>query len=262
VSTCNHILKPGHMPVIGILGTRIASSPDSPFTHVERDGTNSAYIGAIERAGGVPIMLPVVEHLCEATVANQLAVCHGILIPGGVDVDPALYGEKPLPLLQTTSRHTDDYDLLAIRLATVANIPMLGICRGIQVLNVARGGSLWQDVSLSPVPATASRVDHRHYACYQQGCHEVTVIEGSALSRLFPGHQRLSVNSLHHQAIHTLGKDLSISAIADDGIVEAIEGRTRQWVLGVQWHPEVMVSGKEYLMAAIFKAFVQVAASN
>ncbi|PKL11466.1 MAG: gamma-glutamyl-gamma-aminobutyrate hydrolase, partial [Spirochaetae bacterium HGW-Spirochaetae-8] len=140
-------------PVIGILGTRTPSPKESPFLRLERDSTNNGYIGSIETAGGVPIMLPVVENLSETLLAAQLAVCDGILIPGGQDVDPELYGQNASPLLGRVHRQSDLYHLKVLELAKRAGLPLLGICRGMQLLNVSYGGTLWQDVSLSPLRA-------------------------------------------------------------------------------------------------------------
>jgi len=245
-------------PVIGILGTRTPSPQDSPFIRLERDSTNNAYLGSIEAAGGVPILLPVVENLSESLIAAQLAVCDGVLIPGGKDIDPALYGQKPSPLLGLTHRHSDLYHLKALELAKRAKLPILGICRGVQLLTVGHGGTLWQDVSLSPLPSDAVRVPHSHRDSYEQASHSVHLTAGTKLSSIFSNASELQVNSLHHQSVHSLGAGLRISAIAPDGIIEGLENDNEggSWIVGVQWHPEVMVGSTGNPMLALFKEFI------
>ncbi len=246
-------------PVIGILGTRTPSPKDSPFIRLERDSTNNAYLGSIEAAGGVPILLPVIENLSESIIAAQLAVCDGVLIPGGKDIDPSLYGQEPSPLLGPIHRHSDLYHLKALELAKRARLPILGICRGVQLLNVGHGGTLWQDVSLSPLPSDAVRVQHSHRDSYEQASHSVHLSAGTTLSRLFSNAGELQVNSLHHQSVLSIGAGLRICAIAPDGIVEGLENDSRDgsWILGVQWHPEVMAGSGGNPMSAIFDAFIE-----
>lgn len=245
-------------PVIGILGTRTPSPQDSPFVRLERDSTNNAYIGSIEAAGGIPIMLPVVEYLSEALIAAQVAVCDGVLIPGGKDIDPGLYGQEASPLLGLVHRHSDLYHLKALELAKRARLPILGICRGVQLLNVSHGGTLWQDVSLSPLPPDAIRLQHSHRDSYEQASHIVRLTAETKLSRLFPRAGELQVNSLHHQSVHSVGAGLRINAIAPDGIIEGLENEVEggSWILGVQWHPEVMVGSTGNPMLALFEEFI------
>jgi len=245
-------------PVIGILGTRTPSPKDSPFLRLERDSTNNAYIGSIEAAGGIPIMLPVVENLSETLITAQLAVCDGILIPGGHDVDPALYGQEPSPLVGRIHRHSDLYHLKALGLAKRTGMPILGICRGMQLLNVGHGGTLWQDVSLSPLPSDAVRVQHSHRDSYEQASHTIHLTAETKLSRIFSNASELQVNSLHHQSVHSLEAGLLISAIAPDGIIEGLENDSEggSWMVGVQWHPEVMLGSTGNPMLALFKEFI------
>jgi putative glutamine amidotransferase len=251
-------------PVIGILGIRTPSPKDSPFLRLERDSTNNAYLGAVETAGGIPVLLPVLENLSKAGIATQLSLCDGIIIPGGQDVSPDLYGQANSPLLGRTHRHSDTYHLIALGLAEKAGIPILGICRGIQVINVGHGGTLWQDVSLSPLPSGSIRIEHSHKDSYEQACHTVRLNTSSRLSHLFSNASELKVNSLHHQAVHILGTGLRISAIAPDGIIEGFENTddTGSWIMAVQWHPEVMVDSTGNPMAVLFDTFIAQAAHH
>ncbi|MHC1691622.1 MAG: gamma-glutamyl-gamma-aminobutyrate hydrolase family protein [Sphaerochaetaceae bacterium] len=248
--------------IIGILGTRVAPPSSTPFQRYERDVTNSAYIGAVERAGGVPVMLPVLEHLGEEAIKAQLSLCQGLIVPGGPDIDPTLYGEEASAFTGISNRHCDDHQLGLVRLAFLRGLPILGICRGNQLLNVAFGGSLWQDVSLSPRPSDAVGIAHSQYACCGQGCHGVSVVQGTQLASLFPNRNRLWVNSLHHQSVHKLGKGLRISATSDDGIIEAIEGTGSQWILGVQWHPEVLEEPENDMSILFSRLVVRAAVEN
>ncbi len=247
-------------PIIGILGTRIPISFESPFVQFERDCTNSAYIGAVESAGGIPLMIPVSTRLSKEYLEIQLSFCNGLLIPGGYDIDPTLYGEDHHPLLELTNRHCDDHHLLAIKIAQDIGLPILGICRGMQILNVSRGGSLWQDVSLSRIQEKSPLLKHKQFESCDEGCHDVLVTQDSELSRIFPNSfLKLNVNSLHHQAVRSIGKGLTMSAIATDGIIEGIEdvNEDSMWIVGVQWHPEVMLSNVKSRMDLLFKAFIK-----
>ena len=245
-------------PVIGILGTRTPSPKDSPFLRLERDSTNNGYIGSIETAGGVPILLPVVENLSETLIAAQLAVCDGILLPGGQDVDPELYGQMPSPLLGRVHRKSDHYHLKVLELAKKAGLPILGICRGMQLINVGHGGTLWQDVSLSPLASDSVRIQHSHHESYEHASHAVRLTTGTILSHIFSKADELQVNSLHHQSVQNLGVGLRISAIAPDGIIEGLESSRSggSWIAAVQWHPEVMVGSTGNPMLALFKEFI------
>lgn len=203
-------------------------------------------------------MLPVVENLSETLLAAQLAVCDGILIPGGQDVDPELYGQNASPLLGRVHRQSDLYHLKVLELAKRAGLPLLGICRGVQLLNVSHGGTLWQDVSLSPLRSGSVRIQHSHRESYEQASHSVRLTAGTILSHIFSKAEELLVNSLHHQSVHTLGAGLRISATAPDGIIEGLEHDREggSWIVGVQWHPEVMLASTGNPMLALFREFV------
>jgi putative glutamine amidotransferase len=194
----------------------------------------------------------------------QLDRLDGLLVPGGNDVDPFWYGEERSGLLQETDRHMDDFHLTAIRLAWNRGLPVLGICRGIQIINVAAGGSLWQDVSLAFNGDTSAVARHSHIAEYRTGCHDVAVKQGSRLDRILGLQGPVSVNSLHHQVIKRLGAGLGISATAADGCIEAIESidTALGWTVAVQWHPELMTVGTHPPMAALFNAFAAVCAKR
>jgi putative glutamine amidotransferase len=180
----------------------------------------------------------------------------GILLPGGGDVIPSIYGEAAHRTYSAAEPGRDDYELELARRAVEADVPLLGICRGIQVLNVARGGSLVQDIQ-DEIGVT---VNHTQRDSPVTIAHEVWISEGSLLDRLM--RERLEsdacpVNSRHHQAPKVLGAGLIVSATAPDGVIEAIEDSSRRFCLGVQWHPENFYRTGEF--RPIFEGFIQAA---
>jgi len=180
----------------------------------------------------------------------------GILLPGGGDVMPSIYGEAAHRTYSAAEPGRDDYELELARRAVEADVPLLGICRGIQVLNVARGGSLVQDIQ-DEIGVT---VNHTQRDSPVTIAHEIWISEGSLLDRLM--RERLEsdacpVNSRHHQAPKVLGAGLIVSATAPDGVIEAIEDSSRRFCLGVQWHPENFYRTGEF--RPIFEGFIQAA---
>lgn len=241
-------------PVIGIAGTLDNPPADSPFVGVHRDITNEAYTRSIRLAGGIPVLLPVpVEYTDEIEVTDYLSICDAILFPGGADIDPSFYGQEPHELLGETNKEMDRFQLALFKAARTAGLPILGICRGIQIINVACGGTLWQDQSLRPVEGF--RLDHRHYKDAQFGFHQALIEPGSMLASLFPG-PHLLVNSLHHQQLDRIGEGLAVVAYSEDGGIEAIEAQDHgPWLCGVQWHPEAMMLRND-MMFPIFTRLV------
>jgi gamma-glutamyl-gamma-aminobutyrate hydrolase PuuD len=180
----------------------------------------------------------------------------GLLLAGGGDVLPSIYGEAAHPTYSAAEPGRDDYELELARRAVEADLPLLAICRGIQVLNVARGGSLVQDIP----DEVGSTVNHTHRESPVTIAHEVWITEGSLLDRLM--HENLEgdsclVNSRHHQAPKRLGTGLAVSATAPDGVIEAIEDPSRRFCLGVQWHPENFYRTGEF--RPIFEGFIEAA---
>ena len=180
----------------------------------------------------------------------------GLLLAGGGDVLPSIYGEAAHPTYSAAEPGRDDYELELARRALDADLPLLAICRGIQVLNVARGGSLVQDIP----DELGSTVNHTQRESPVTIAHEVWITEGTLLDRLM--HERLEgdschVNSRHHQAPKRLGKGLAVSATAPDGVIEAIEDPSRRFCLGVQWHPENFYRTGEF--REIFEGLIEAA---
>lgn len=205
------------------------------------------YVRCVEKAGGLPTVLAPGRPEDAPEILDRLA---GLLLSGGSDVDPELYGEPRHPRLGPVVRERDDFELALCREALRRDLPMLAVCRGHQVLNVARGGTLLQDI---PSDLTGA-VDHDRDTDRWERAHEVSIVPGTRLHAVL-GMDRIVVNSFHHQAVKDVGDGLVVSARSDDGVVEAIEARGRRFAVGVQWHPEAYWQhGEDF--APLFKALV------
>jgi len=219
----------------------------------ERAYVNAAYLGAVQQAGGIPILLPPqLEPSVRAELVKRL---QGVLLTGGGDVDPARFGEAPHPTTADVSAARDGLEIELTRWAIETRTPLLAICRGLQVLNVALGGSLHQDIPSEP----GSPLDHSQVALLGSrgtAVHQVKVQDGSRLAGIL-GALEVDVNSFHHQAIHRLGRGLKDVAWAPDSIVEGVElVDDSRFVVGVQWHPEELV-GHDRIARNLFHALVE-----
>jgi putative glutamine amidotransferase len=223
------------------------------------------YIRAVEAAGGIAVPIPL--HESPASQASILASCSGVLLPGSpADVDPTRYGQQAMPATAAKDEAREGTDNLLLRDAFAQAKPILGVCYGLQSLNVWRRGSLIQDLPHPPDAVTAgpgSIVNHEP-GREVQDAHPVRVTPGSRLSRLgataSQEELRLSVNSSHHQAVDRPGEQLVIAAISSvDGVIEALEGANpQQFVVAVQWHPERSYESSE-ASRALFAAFLEAA---
>ena len=189
------------------------------------------YMDGVREAGGLPIMLPLTDDPGE--IGQMVDQCDGFLLTGGHDVSPEVYGEEKLSVCGACSPERDRMELLLLNSAMVADKPVLGICRGIQFVNAALGGKLWQDL-----PAQhPSPVEHHQSPPYDRPVHAVSILKGTPLAELL-GVDALMVNSYHHQAIRVLSPSLKVMATAPDGIVEAVWSPDNTFLWAVQWHPE------------------------
>ncbi len=221
----------------------------------ERTGLNSAYVRSVLAAGGVPLVLSPI--LGPAYAARALDGVDGLVLTGGEDMDPAWYGMEPHPKANPPSRERDLFELALLATARQREIPMLGICRGIQVLNVALGGTLWQDLPSELVGA----VDHSPEAARSDRTHVVRLQAGSLIASALGGTE-VRVNSFHHQAIRDLAPKLVATGWTEDGLIEAVEGAPGEpWLLAVQWHPEEMHAEVRSPDRGIFRALVERAGS-
>jgi putative glutamine amidotransferase len=230
-------------PLIGVsTSITVGASP-------ERAYVNSTYLNAIQQAGGVPVPLP--PQLSGRSWDRLAAGLDGLLLTGGGDIDPALFGEAPHPTLVEVSPLRDSFEATAARWALERRVPLLCICRGIQVLNVALGGSLYQDVGTEP----GTTLTHSQKEPRDHPTHKVKVTPGSRLGEVL-GADEVEVNSMHHQAIKRLGRGLTAVAWAPDQIVEGVELPAHPgFVLGVQWHPEELI-GHSDAARRLFAALV------
>ena len=192
---------------------------------------NLQYLAAVQAPGGTGMLLTP-GHDDEA-IRQLVGMAHGLVLTGGEDVDPARYGQEPHPQLGSVSPERDRMEFAALAAALERRIPVLAICRGIQVLNVAMGGTLFQDIPSQ----LGGDILHEQTAPVGDRWHHATVQEGSGLAEIF-GVRELFINSFHHQAIDRLAPGLRAVAWAEDGVVEGVEGSEHPWLYGVQWHPE------------------------
>ena len=209
---------------------------------------NQDYVDAVFRAGALPVLLPLTED--EAVMREMLCRMDGLLVTGGADVGPDVYGEEKLPCCGETEPRRDRFELPLCRMALEKDMPILAVCRGHQVLSCALGGTLYQDIAEQFSP----ELKHPQYDIPRDKVHEMTVEEGSLLHRI-TGLTRFGVNSRHHQAIKVPGAGLKVIAHAPDGLIEAVELPGKRFVLGVQWHPEAL-SDRYAEAQALFNAFV------
>jgi putative glutamine amidotransferase len=238
-------------PVIGVTASEIRYRRSAQNArHGEPTQTEMtlglAYMGAVEVAGGLPVALPP---LTTENVDSLLDHLSGLLLTGGPDLDPSCYGAERHDELGPSDPVVDMFELELCRRAYGRGIPILGICRGAQVLNVARRGTLHQHVP----ELTDGSIEHRQVEIGHTTTHEVRVSPDSGLAQTTGGGP-LMVNSFHHQAIDRLGADLRAVAWASDGILEAVESTDRGFALGVQWHAETLLAEPEHL--ALFERLV------
>jgi putative glutamine amidotransferase len=209
----------------------ISQNPSGRFVRTDLD-----YVKGVSEAGGVPVILsPSLSLRAAETLLDGL---DGLLLSGGPDLDPGYYGEGPIPELGTTIPEWDALEMALLRLALEQGMPIFGICRGMQILNVALGGTLYQDV---PSQLGADVFNHWQTTPKCQVTHEVEVLDDSYLAKI-TDRPKVEVNSYHHQGIKGLADVLTVAARCADGVIEALESRyfSDRWIVGVQWHPEGM----------------------
>jgi putative glutamine amidotransferase len=217
----------------------------------ERTGLNSAYMRSVLAAGGVPVVLsPLVG---PSYAARALDGVDGLVLTGGEDMDPAWYQAEPHPRANPPNRERDLFELALFAAARQRELPILGICRGIQVVNVALGGTLWQDLP-SERPGV---VDHYPEAARSARTHLVRLQPGTLTAEALGGFE-VRVNSFHHQAIRDLAPKLVATGWSEDGLIEAVESAPGQpWLLAVQWHPEEMHAEIRSPDHGLFRALVE-----
>jgi putative glutamine amidotransferase len=243
------------LPLIAITCSRVTGGAWGMYSlgHF-MDYTFSDYSQAILHAGGAPLIIPAAQD--KESLASILGPVKGLILSGGPDIHPRRYGEEPLAGLGEVDEALDQMELLAATMAIEKNLPVLGICRGIQVLNVALGGTLYQDIA-SQVPESICHTPKTDKAV---NTHTVLLETGSRLQKI-TGKRKIWVNGKHHQAIKDLAPGLAATAHAQDGVVEAVELPAKRFVLGLQWHPEGTWREDSYSQK-LFSAFVHTAAER
>jgi putative glutamine amidotransferase len=240
-------------PIIGITPDY---HPGGEETEGSREPTlflRARYLRAVEALGGAPLILPVTteKEIREALLSK----IQGLLITGsGPDLDPALYGEMQQFRFKRMSKERADSELAFTRMALEANLPVLGVCGGLQLMNVALGGTLYQDIACQ----ITGSLDHQQKTAVTEPAHGVTITPGTRLHAILKA-ERLFVNSSHHQAAKAVAPGLTVNATAEDGVIEGLESPRHRFAIGVQWHPELLYARDE-LNRWIFLAFIKEAA--
>jgi putative glutamine amidotransferase len=242
----------GSSPLVGI--TADLSGIPSDRNHSQSEPTfflPQRYVSAVEQAGAIALILPA-NH-AKRGLRRYMNLLDGLVISGGnFDIHPRYYGEKPINQLGIIKAQRTEFELELTTSALKRDLPVLGICGGAQAINVALGGSLYQDIA-AQLPDAA---EHQQSARKTVGGHRVQVQDGTRLHKII-GRQSLEVNTTHHQAIKKLGRGLVVNAVAGDGVIEGIESTQHGFVLGLQWHPEVLAP-RQMLQQRIFLAFAAI----
>jgi len=236
-------------PYIGITCGTFRDRDWSPPMNILR----RTYIEAVATAGGAPFLIPLVDD--EEVMRALYDRLDGLLLSGGGDVDPSHYGEEPTAELGTTDPLRDTVELWLARWAAADGKPILGICRGVQMLNVALGGTLYQDI---PAQLHSDLVHDSSYTRqdWTYMAHDLRLAPDSKLAQLFET-TSFPINSLHHQSLKTIAPGLRPVGWAPDGVVEAIEGNNGHFLIGVQCHPEALQGAADPRWQALFKRFVE-----
>lgn len=233
-------------PLIGLTGYNV-----EPKEILRRRwaGAPKHYFEAIWKAGGTPMLIPNIP----GAAGEYVERCDGILLIGGGDIDPTTYTDDPVhKTVYGIDTERDDIEFAVYRAARERRAPILGVCRGIQVVNVAHGGTLYQDIA-----GEASHAQRHNNPDHSPVFHDVVVSEGSRLAAVMEN-RRVTTNSYHHQAVRTLGNELRATGATEDGLVEALEDTEYPFLLAVQWHPELLIDEyREHL--ALFEALVDAA---
>lgn len=230
----------------------VSATSDMKFGDIQRVRLNTAYVKALELAGLVPLIVPPLTDASDAK--RVIDAVDGLLLTGGEDVDPALYGQPRHERLSTVNRPRDDTEIALVLAAREAGKPVLAICRGPQLLNVALGGTLIQDIE-SCVSNSLPHDNDGVHDIRNVRTHDVTLEPGSRVAAAV-GATHITVNSLHHQSVLDPAPGLRVTGRASDGIIEAVESEDKHWwALAVQWHPEEMNDSPEPWDRGIFRAF-------
>jgi len=230
-------------PLIGI----------SPSAEVDQSYymTTTDNMKAIEQAGGMPVVMPYAT--TEQDIAELAGRIDGLYLTGGYDIDPTLFGEEPHPKLGTIIPARDKFEIAMVHKMRELGKPIFGVCRGCQIMNIAVGGDMYQDMYSQ---IEGNLLQHQQKAPKEHGSHFVFVEENSLLHKL-TGENKLTVNSRHHQANRHVPETFQVSGKASDGVIEAVESKEEPFFLGLQWHPENMVAHKDIASEKIYQGFIK-----
>jgi len=234
-------------PIIGINSTRVIKH-ETPYSHSVIESLSNDYVESVIKAGGVPVILPILSD--EESIRRQIEILDGVLLSGGVDINPLVYNEEPSPKLGYIFPDKDTFDLLIVKIAYELKKPILAICRGHQILNIAFGGTLYQDLS----DMEGSYIKHQQQTKDGAASHTIDIIDGSILHNILGS--SIITNSFHHQAIKDLAPGFKVSAYSKDNVIEAIEKCNENFVIGVQFHPEIMATYNDDNMLKLFQSFI------
>lgn len=238
-------------PLIGITFFRKKDKEsDLPYGRI---GCN--YVKSIWQAGGLPLPIPIIEDVSEAE--SYLEKLDGLLLSGGQDIDPVCYGEDRTDKLGKIDINRDRWEMELFKKAYSRGLPMLGICRGMQLINVALGGTLYQDLD----EEYEYECEYEHYNSDNYVYHVIEVVKNTRLSEILCSHESFEVNSRHHQAIRDLAPSLRVAARSCCGLIEGVESREDRYLIGVQWHPEDLRENVP-CFEMLFKSLISAAKNN
>lgn len=238
----------------GVISGNSLSSVSTAHMSQEFNQLSNAYVKAVENAGGIPVIIPLYNDI--KTIIPLLEVLDGIVLSGGADVSSIMYGQRPSGKLKGITPLRDKQEIEIVNhIIKHRRIPVLGICRGMQILNVAYGGSLYQDLESNGFCCHLLNMYPRNHET-----HTVILCGVSILSKIF-GNKEFGVNSFHHQAIDNIGNGLKVTALSSDNVIEAVEDcQENKFVVGIQWHPEAMDDDTK--QQEIFKVFINSCKKN
>lgn len=228
-------------PVIGVM----------PLVDEDRESIwmLPGYLDLITKAGGIPLILPL--HISSTDYEEIIDHFNGFLFTGGHDVDPSLYGEEKKEYSGSSSQERDTMEKMIFQDAWTRDLPLFGICRGIQFFNVMRQGTLYQDLERE----YSSDIEHHMTRPYDRTVHDVIIRKDTPLFDLWKKEEK-AVNSYHHQAVKTLGKDLAPMAVSEDGLIEAVYAPYKKFIWAVQWHPELIFQ-KDNDQLSLIQKFIE-----
>jgi putative glutamine amidotransferase len=224
------------------------------FPGMERIYINHEYVRAIAMLDAIPLLIPLVQDI--SIIEAQISQIDGLLLSGGYDINPLCYDEEPTAELGFVVPELDEHQLTAARIADQLGKPMLGICRGLQIMNVAFGGTLYQDLATTSEPV----IQHFQKTQMHAPGHTVNILPSTILENIF-GRPSIITNSFHHQAVKDIAAGFIVNAQAKDGFIEGIERINGSFAVAVQWHPEMMIAHHPNMLN-IFKRFVEEAKNN